>query len=845
MSDFDSIFKKSSQTVTASGRRFSTPAVSDTARYTSFDTMQMLSNYANEQVKVSLYQNALPVHLVSHLKLMHDKIYATFNIGRAGSRDYCIKDIPEFLNNINKNENYSYGKELTFVHTFSSFDETSQNLIRFLSSYYKERISRQERSFYRGSDLSAVPSVIRKQIELTGHEIDDFFDNILDSTFYFCVDDFRKGNTYEHPARITYDMPEIEITFNGTENGMYFKLSDIEMFESYNSAYFITGQTIHRIRLEDIESLMPFIRFNNRRLNDRERFISNNDLSLLTTGLLPVLKQYMHIIYNNFDPDKWIPELPEIRIYLDKPESDTITCDLQAVYAQSTFHLFEDVHQAAGRNLPAEKETTAKISTFFDKKISDTLMALQGDDNKIYTFIAEKIPELRELGEVYLSENIHEANIVHMSAIHIGVSFSSNLLELSLVPSDMTNEELAMILSRYDRKKKYYRLKNGDVLQLNDNDLKALVALQDGLHISADDIMKGQFALPKYRALYLDSFEEDMDYLLFEKNNDFKNLIREMDEASSKEYQVPNSLVKIMRDYQKDGFKWLKTLNANGFGAILADDMGLGKTLQVLSFILSEKEENKENHSVSLIVCPASLIYNWQNEIKRFTPSLKSEIATGFRVDRERILSELSEEGTDVIITSYDLLRRDIDLYKDLSFKCQVLDEAQFIKNPGTQASKAAKLIKADFKIALTGTPIENRLSELWSIFDYIMPGFLYNYSYFKQTIETPVVQDKDEITTQHLKRLISPFILRRLKQDVLKDLPEKIEETICARLENEQQDLYKAHLQRLKMMLEHQSDEEFLQGKIMVLAELMKLRQLCCDPALIYDGYNGNSAKT
>ena len=845
MADFDSIFKKSTQTVTASGRVFSASTSTDTARYTSFDTMQMLENYANQASAIQITNTAIPVHLTSHVKLLRDKLYVTFNIGRGQGRSYVLKDIPDLLVNINKNEFYSYGKELSFIHSVQNFDDASQDIIRFLSSYYKERLSRQERSFYKSTDLSSVPGGIRKQLELSGHEIDDFFDNIKDNVFYFAVDDYRKGSTYEQPCKITYGMPELEVKLSGNPNGVYFMLNEINMFESYDSIYFISGSQLHRIRIEDIEDFMPFIRFNSRRLTDRERFIGKNDLGIFTTSLLPVIKKYALVKYDNFDPDKWIPEKPDIKIYLDIPEENVITCDLQAVYGENVYHLFEDAHSSAGRNLAEERAIEAKISPFFDAKYEKHLMSFSGDENRLYSFITEVIPRLQDIGSVYLSDNMHDINIVHMSAIHMGVSVSSNLLELSLVPTDMTTEELADILARYDRKKKFYKLKNGDILQLQDKDMKALVALQDGLGISPKSIAEGKITLPKYRALYLDSFDEDIDYLLFEKNKDFTTLIKSMEDGISKDYEVPDSLSCVMREYQKDGYKWLKALDSNGFGGILADDMGLGKTLQVLSFILSKKIENKEKQAISLIVCPASLVYNWQNEIRRFTPELKSEIVTGFRVDRERILSELSEEKTDVIITSYDLLRRDIELYKDLHFICQVIDEAQFIKNPGTLSSKAVKLINADFKIALTGTPIENRLSELWSIFDYMMPGFLYNYSYFRQTIETPIVQDKDEITTEHLRRLISPFILRRLKKDVLKDLPDKIEETICAKLENEQQDLYKAHLQRLKMTLEHQSDEEFLQGKIMVLSELMRLRQLCCDPALIYDGYNGNSAKT
>ena len=189
-------------------------------------------------------------------------------------------------------------------------------------------------------------------------------------------------------------------------------------------------------------------------------------------------------------------------------------------------------------------------------------------------------------------------------------------------------------------------------------------------------------------------------------------------------------------------------------------------------------------------------------------------------------------------------MRRDISLYKYLAFDCMVIDEAQFIKNPGTQVAKSVKGIKASFKVAMTGTPIENRLSELWSIFDFCMPGYLFSYKAFHDRIEVPVVQDKDEAAMSHLRRMIAPFVLRRIKKDVLKDLPDKLEENIVTRMTDEQSQLYRAHLQRIKILVGSKSEDEIKREKIAILSELTRLRQLCCDPGLIYDGYKGGSAK-
>ena len=300
--------------------------------------------------------------------------------------------------------------------------------------------------------------------------------------------------------------------------------------------------------------------------------------------------------------------------------------------------------------------------------------------------------------------------------------------------------------------------------------------------------------------------------------------------------------------------------------------MGLGKTLQVICYLLSEyqereiqekskkepveKEQDIENEGRqrekkssdnrlrrnALIVAPASLVYNWNSELERFAPRLAVRMIVGTAAQR-RTLLEAADEG-EILITSYDLLRRDIDFYKKYRFRCQIIDEAQYIKNHSTQAAKAVKKIQADTRFALTGTPVENRLSELWSIFDYLMPGFLYSYSRFRGELEVQIVQHESEEASERLRKMIRPFVLRRLKKDVLRDLPEKLEENMYTRLEGEQQKLYDAHVKRMKLLLDKQSEEEFNTSKIVILSELTKLRQICCDPALLFEEYKGESAK-
>ena len=303
-------------------------------------------------------------------------------------------------------------------------------------------------------------------------------------------------------------------------------------------------------------------------------------------------------------------------------------------------------------------------------------------------------------------------------------------------------------------------------------------------------------------------------------------------------YSVPKDLNADLRFYQVYGFKWLNVLYDCGFGGILADEMGLGKTLQVISLLAYRNKEKIK----SLIVTPASLVYNWYAEFNKFAPFIKVGMVVGNKDERSALLTRRHEY--DVLITSYDLLKRDIDLYSDISFDVEVIDEAQYIKNQTTGAAKAVKEIDSKKRFALTGTPIENRLSELWSIFNYLMPDYLYSYEYFRKHFESPIVNDGDEDASNMLKKMIGPFILRRRKMDVLKDLPEKIERVYYANFDSRQKEIYDAQVMKISKLVENEDEKAFSTSKIAILAELMKVRQICCDPSLLLENYKGGSAK-
>ncbi|MBN1652202.1 MAG: DEAD/DEAH box helicase family protein [Deltaproteobacteria bacterium] len=291
----------------------------------------------------------------------------------------------------------------------------------------------------------------------------------------------------------------------------------------------------------------------------------------------------------------------------------------------------------------------------------------------------------------------------------------------------------------------------------------------------------------------------------------------------------PRTFKGTLRPYQKDGFSWLVFLHELGTGGILADDMGLGKTIQAIALLLWVKAQQKERQ-IHLVVAPTSVVPNWMREMKRFSPTLKSLMWQG--PDRHNLAQQV--EDVDVLITSYALLRRDEEFLQSLQFGYAILDEAQNIKNPLSATAHAAKKLKADHRLAMTGTPIENRLSEIWSIFDYVSPGLLGDLNRFEEKIARPIDRG-DERSAIKLRATIHPFVLRRVKSDVEKDLPPKIEQDIFVPMADEQANLYKQILQQVRAnVLSEVEKQGVARSQIQILAALTRLRQVACDPRLI-----------
>ena len=763
---------------------------------------------------------------------------------RAGSdKLYIIRDVSAFVKAVKGNKPFQYGKNPEFVHTVELFDERSQRIIDFMDRYDRNKKTHTVSYAHRLDQEYRF-------ITLRNESLDGFFAavdgcSVLTSTDMAAIADNFSGEREYYEVKSEF--PKLEMLVKSLKSGGAVLCGDFpRVFIGADRYIIVKDRCIYSVpkqSMPDMELFWSFVAEN----DGKTVQISEADLPLFASELLQTLKKYYNIQFEDFDEEKYMPERAAFKIYVDAPKKDIITCEVYAVYGsekkeERRYNLFADRdYSDAARDEVAEMSVIVELKKYFSKYDPKKKVAvLIQNENKLYDFITEGIYSLHSIGEVYISDNIRSIKVKQSPKISAGVSLSGDLLSFSMQSDEFSGEQLAEILSKYDRKKKFFRLTDGTFINVDADGFENIANITKVLQLTEAQIASGNIVVPKFRALFLDSELMDSGNVTASRSKEFRALIRNMKTVEDNDYEVPESLKKTLRHYQKYGFRWLKTLRHNGFGGILADDMGLGKTLQVITFLLSEAEEGKKERS--LIVCPASLVFNWKNEFERFAPKLKTVVVTGNLSEREEIIA--NTQPGDILITSYDLLKRDIEHYDKLHFGCQVIDEAQYIKNNATQSSRSVKTINSDFRIALTGTPVENRLSELWSIFDYLMPGFLHSYSQFRDEFELPIVQFKNKDDMRRLQKLIRPFILRRLKSEVLKDLPDKIEEPLATRLEGEQRALYEASVSKLRSSVSTSSNAELKSEKMQILAELTRLRQLCCDPALLYKDYNEGSAK-
>lgn len=812
--------------------------------YTDQEVRAMIREYTNREVAQIMQENETGLVRLEPVLLVEQKgkeIRLELQIGR--ERLYTIRDLSAFVQAIETGAQVSYGKNLTFYHNLDAFNEESRPLAGFaaeLVNTYHEYFSR-----FGKTSFEVRPKL--RELALNRENRDRFFSMYVDKKIRI-----RIGGQ-EQSFFISRLNPDFGIVIKKQgQEGVKVRLADYEFsFMGERHLYFGSQGKLCRCDEACSRAMGVFIEQMAER-PDRTVSVNNRDVPLFYQRVLKKIEEYSLIEGEEIDWKAYETEPLRASFRFESTGQDELSMEPVLSYGDYSFHPIEDemVPRHICRDVPGEFRISQTITKYFQyKEPEGKKLVIRDDEDALYRLLLEGIEEFRHLGEVYLSEEVGRWKIKRAEGIQVGVQAVKGWLDVKVDADGMSGAELSRILTAYQQKKKYYRLKNGEFLQLESNGILAVAKMAKDLALTKTDIAAGEIRLPHYRALYLDQLFKEEPGVPFYRDQAFRAVIRGMKSVEDAEYQIPGQMASVLRGYQQYGFRWLKTLDAGRFGGILADDMGLGKTVQVIALLADgyKKEEQDGKGLLSLIVSPASLVYNWEHEFRKFAPHLPIASVAGTAKEREQILDETKRDADTgknrILITSYDLLRRDIELYEPLTFRYQIIDEAQFIKNAGTKNARAVKKIQSVTRFALTGTPIENRLGELWSIFDYLMPGFLFSYQRFKKDFEIPLIKEKNEEVMTSLKRLTSPFILRRVKKDVLKDLPDKLETCIYSQMEGEQRNLYAANAQILKNMLE-EGGEEDVSGKLQILAQLTRLRQICCDPRLYYENYKGNSAK-
>ena len=831
-----------------------TPPVS-----TSPEIRMMIREYTNREVaRILGEEEREPVYLHPYLQIRRGEVLLEARIGR--EKRYIVKNLLEFAQAVHSGKRVEYGKGMAFEHVPSAFAPESRPFLDLLLEEADAYIRHYEEM--RGH--AGLPLPVMRALTLGSAARDRLFD-LLEGKEVQTEDE--KGA--ERVCRVERKDPRFPVEVEARGDGIAVTVpSALTSFRGEQRLYVADG--LHLFGCSELytETMGVFLeqmeqggRECGSRKERRELLVGSRDIPLFYARVLEGMEALGILQSPEIDWEKYRPEALKARFEFDSDSPDELRLRPTLSYGDFTFSPLADEHvpREICRDVPAEFYISRLITRYFSYWEDESgELVIRGDEEALYQVLSEGMTQFQEVGEVWLSESVRHLRVLPPPEVSMGVSLGGGWLDLKIETAGINPAELLQVLSEYRQKKKYYRMKNGEFLQLSGGGLQALDSLTADLGLTKSEFQAGEAKIPAYRAFYLDSLSGDGRMKLFQRDEAYGMMVRDLKTAQSVSYAVPAVLEKTLREYQKIGYTWMRTLARYHFGGILADDMGLGKTLQVIALLTAFYQEKTEQKAAgnegsgselplpSLIVCPASLVYNWGQEFARFSPGIRVLLIAGTAKERQEQLEEQmrmeASEGAQVIITSYDLLKRDRAAYLGRTFEYEIIDEAQVIKNAKTQGAKAVKEISANARFALTGTPVENRLSELWSIFDFLMPGFLYSYRKFRERYELPIVKNQDPEALTALRRMTGPFVLRRLKKDVLRELPTKEERIVYSAASGRQQKLYTASALKLKEALAGGAWSG--NGKLEVLSQLMRLRQICCDPALCFEDYTGESAK-
>lgn len=743
---------------------------------------------------------------------------------RAGlDKLYVIKDIKAFLTAYSNKAKFEYKANQWVDFKTVELEPVNENVLDELCAesesqlFVRGNYTEPKSIFNNKRYFVLTPSVTRRFIEQYQDTANMQFD--------------INGAHYSHLTFVEGQIP-YQFELNDIEGAISLSIDDNTDVYLKDYQWYVVQDTIYKPTREQIKAIQPLQSFLQR--HDGNRIdIQQEDMPDFTAYVLPMLSKLAPVHMSEEVESTFIHEPLKTCIYFTYKKEE-----LHAVVEFNYRHMVLSTDPKENQ-LPEDKvqvirDSKKEIQTLnllnelgYKRQETDYTKRLVKDE-KFYQFFTQEIPLLEEAAEVYINDSLDSIFLDQIDPdTNVDIQQEGGLLDIRFDIKGISNEEVNQVLQSLMERKNFHKLENGKLLSLESEELQQISRVLNELR-SSKDFKNGGITVPSYRGLELSH--------LLEKENDvqpvlsktFQQMVQDLNHPQSIEVDLPEKINGELRSYQATGFKWLKMLSKYGFGGILADDMGLGKTLQVITYIQSEIEQGEKNPY--LIIAPASLTYNWFHELKKFAPSIRGAVVTGSIEEREEQIQDV--QNYDVLITSYQSFRQDVELYKQQSFSTLVMDESQMVKNYHTKTSQALRSLEVPRKFALSGTPIENKIEELWAIFQLIMPGFFPSIKKFKG------------MTNEKIAKMIQPFVLRRVKKDVLKELPEKIETNMYSTLTKEQKTVYLAYLQQIQQTVQGMSGDDFKKNRIAILASLTRLRQICCDPRLFIDDYEGESGK-
>lgn len=745
-----------------------------------------------------------------------DLLGLSLKIGYPKERQYVVKNLGEFLNNYEKQETIVINQQYTFSLARDNFSKEDQEILDQLFIIQESQQMLLQGGFVKKGKAE------RKYMLLPSNGLKALLEKIFATKRGLLLVEGR----YEYLTFLK-DKP-LQANLIIREKNYVLQLKDALQyyFANYHLG-FAKGQ-FYEFSLEE-ESIYQTIHQLLAREKKEEIVLSQEELSQWFSKVFPILEKVSEIsLAENVQKELILSPLKTI-FYFRKIKGE-IHLEINFQYGEAVFST-NPKHQIKSnkvliRQVAEEEKVLQKVAAFRYQKHAAYYGKTLPSGKGLYEFFTQEIPSFQRLGKVKMGKKLGSLFVTQQQSLpKVQIEAKNSWLAVNFDITGVKESEIQKVVGAILQEKNYYETKTGEILDLSGENLQKTAHILAKLRGKWQKDGTLKVATPK--SLQVQQLLTGQVPL--ELDEKFQRLAYDLTHPQEFKAPVPKNLHAKMRDYQLTGYSWLKMLAQYELGGVLADEMGLGKTLQTIAFLLSQKQAGKLTQP-ALIVAPASLTYNWQSECEKFAPDLKVVLGVGPKEERLAALKKM--KNADVFITSYASLRQDAENYGAENFSCLILDEAQMVKNATTKTAQALRKLEIPQRFALSGTPIENNLEELWSLFAIIMPGFFPKKQIFKS------------LTTEEVSKMIQPFVLRREKTTVLKELPEKIETTLYSSLLPEQKTVYLAYLSQMQEKVSSMDNRTFAKNRLSILSGLTRLRQICCDPKMFMEDFTGNSGK-